>query len=68
MGLNDRPTAAISRSGAVALLAVTALISLAGGCSVTRKGATVDSTSRMPFFNMELAPKAREPAPETQRI
>ena len=38
------------------------------GCSVTRKGASLDSTSRMPFFNMELAPKRKEPAPETQRI
>ncbi len=38
------------------------------GCSVTRRGASVDSTSRMPFFNMELAPKRKEPAPETQRI
>lgn len=44
------------------------LICLASGCSITRKSASVDSISRMPFFGMELAPKRREPAPETHRI
>lgn len=38
------------------------------GCSITRKSASYDSTSRMPWLGMELAPKRREPAPETQRI
>lgn len=38
------------------------------GCSITGKNASIDSTSRMPFFGMELAPKRRAPAPETQRI
>jgi hypothetical protein len=68
MSSGDRPTAATSRSGAVVILAVIVLVSLTGGCSVTRRGATMDSTSRMPFFNMELAPNQREPAPETRRI
>ncbi len=43
-------------------------LALTSGCSITRKSASVDSVSRLPFFGMELAPKQREPAPETRRI
>lgn len=50
------------------LALVSGCLSPVVGCSVTRKSASLDSTSRMPFFNMELAPKRKEPAPETQRI
>jgi hypothetical protein len=49
-----------------ALASATCLI--AGGCSVTQKSASVDSVSRLPFFNIELAPRKRDAAPETQRI
>lgn len=38
------------------------------GCAVTRKSASYDSTSRMPWFNLELTTPQRKPAPETQRI
>lgn len=38
------------------------------GCAVTGKSATVDSTSKMPFFNMEVGPRSKTPAPETTRI
>jgi hypothetical protein len=38
------------------------------GCAVTRRSASYDSMSRMPWFNLELATPQRKPAPETQRI
>ena len=41
---------------------------LMGGCSITRKSASIDSISRTPFLGLELAPKRTAPAPETQRI
>jgi hypothetical protein len=41
---------------------------LATGCAVTGKSATLDSVTKRPFLNIELAPKKRDPAPETQRI
>lgn len=52
-------------------LAVTFIVSacwLMSGCAITRKSASIDSTSRMPFFGLEVGPKQREPAPETHRI
>jgi hypothetical protein len=52
----------------LSILTLTGCLGTLVGCSVTRKSATMDSTSRMPFLNMELAPKRKEPAPETQRI
>ena len=57
----------IIRAFFAAIMAGTLCV-LCSGCAVTRKSATLDSTSRTPFLNLELAPQQREPAPETQRI
>ncbi len=54
--------------GRLPSLAALLLMGAAGGCSVTSKSAGMDSISRMPFMNLELAPKPQDPAPETQRI
>jgi hypothetical protein len=57
---------ALRSLSAVPLMAAVCL--LAGGCSITRKSASIDSISRTPFFGLELAPKRNTPAPETHRI
>ena len=44
------------------------VVSVTSGCAVTGKSASIDSTSRMPFLGMELAPRKKDAAPETQRI
>ena len=45
-----------------------AICLLSAGCAITRKSASIDSTSKMPWLGLELAPKRSEPAPETRRI
>lgn len=52
----------------IAAAAVSTGCVLTSGCAVTGKSATLDSISRRPFVGIELGPKKREPAPETQRI
>lgn len=52
----------------LASVTVSASCLVTTGCSVTGKSASVDSISRRPFVGIELAPKKRESAPETQRI
>ena len=54
--------------GGLPSVAALLLMGAVGGCSVTGKSASMDSISRMPFMNLELAPKPRDPVPETQRI
>lgn len=49
-------------------VSVCVMFGLSTGCAVTRKSASYDSGSKMPWFGLELARPQRTPAPETQRI
>jgi hypothetical protein len=66
-GKSDAERFPVSSSRLILLVAST-LSLLAGGCSITRKSASIDSISRTPFLGLELAPKRNSPAPETHRI
>lgn len=58
----------MSLSRQVLAFATCVLCGLFCGCAVTRKSASYDSTSKMPWMGLELAAPRKAPAPETQRI
>lgn len=49
-------------------LALCLCCGVTSGCAVTRKSASYDNQSKMPWFGLELATPRKSPAPETHRI